>query len=294
MTERVIRVFPSQTSASPTDALAFVGDPPLPVFLPEAERCDISVCFTWEMAEGERLARAWEHHYPGHVSLGGPAFHGRDNRPGDFEPGLYLRKGYVITSRGCPNACPYCLVPEREGKLRELPIRDGWNVLDNNLLACSEAHIDAVFAMLRRQPEQASFTGGFEPRRVTAATADKLLCIRLDQVFLSYDSPSEWEPARAAIRLLRDAGIPLNDLRCYVLAAHDPDDTPDRAAARCEQVLEAGAIPFLMLYRPPVDYHTFRRPDWRDWYAVRRKYSRPAAMLAGGRRAELEAARVRR
>ena len=57
------------------------------------------------------------------VHMGGPAF----NMPGgDFVPGMYLKKGYVITSRGCPNRCWFCSVPRREGgRLRELPITEG-------------------------------------------------------------------------------------------------------------------------------------------------------------------------
>ena len=28
---------------------------------------------------------------------------------GDFVPGMYLKKGYVITSRGCDKSCRHCL-----------------------------------------------------------------------------------------------------------------------------------------------------------------------------------------
>ena len=75
-------------------------------------------------------------------------------------PGLYLKHGYTITSRGCHNNCWFCSVPKREGALRELPINDGWNILDDNLLACSENHIRAVFEMLKRQKHKPEFTGG--------------------------------------------------------------------------------------------------------------------------------------
>ena len=50
-----------------------------------------------------------------------------------FTPGLYLKHGYTITSRGCHNHCWFCSVPKREGTLRELPITDGWNILDDNV-----------------------------------------------------------------------------------------------------------------------------------------------------------------
>ena len=50
---RIVRVFPRRTSATPTDDLAFVGDPPL--FLPEADEVHVSCTFTWDRAEARRL-----------------------------------------------------------------------------------------------------------------------------------------------------------------------------------------------------------------------------------------------
>ena len=53
---------------------------------------------------------------------------------------MYMKPGYVITSRGCPNRCWFCAVPKREGyQLRELPVTDGWIVADDNLLAARPA-----------------------------------------------------------------------------------------------------------------------------------------------------------
>jgi hypothetical protein len=84
-----------------------------------------------------------------------------------FIPGMYLKEGYVITSRGCPNRCWFCSVWCREGEnIRELPITEGWNILDDNLLACSEKHIKAVFAMADRQEKRPYFTGGLEAARL--------------------------------------------------------------------------------------------------------------------------------
>jgi hypothetical protein len=114
---KIARVFPRRTSATPDDGLAFVGDPPL--FRPEADEVHVSCCFTWDRPEAERLARAWANcGYK--VRVGGPAY---DAPAGDFAPGVYVKTGMTITSRGCIRRCPFCLVPKREGKLRTLPIR---------------------------------------------------------------------------------------------------------------------------------------------------------------------------
>lgn len=131
---KIARVFPRRTAATPTDDLAFVNCPPPILIMPEVDEVHVSVTFTWDIPRAEQLAREWEM-VGSPVRMGGPAF----NEPGgDFVPGRYLKPGYIVTSRGCPNRCWFCAVPKREGyALRELPITYGWNILDDNLLACS-------------------------------------------------------------------------------------------------------------------------------------------------------------
>jgi hypothetical protein len=143
---RIIRVFPRKTNATPDDALAVAGRGP--ELWDEADKVLISVAFDADRQKAEELASKWALVAP--VEIGGPAYYER-TPAGEFEPGLFLKRGYVITSRGCPNKCDFCKVPEREGELRLLKIKDGWNVLDNNLLACPMEHQRAVFDMLDRQ-----------------------------------------------------------------------------------------------------------------------------------------------
>ena len=146
----MIRVFPRRTNATPDDGQAYVNKVPSPQNLwdePKGE-VHVSCTFTWDIPAAEKQADKWR--MLGYdVKLGGPAY---DDAGGDFVPGRYLKKGYVITSRGCNNKCWFCLTHKREGSIRELPITDGWNVQDNNLLQCSEKHIRAVFAMLWTDP----------------------------------------------------------------------------------------------------------------------------------------------
>lgn len=266
----IVRVFPRRTKATPTDELAFVGDPPL--FRPDADEVHVSTAFTWDKPEAERLARAWEAYYPGRVNLGGPAF---EADGGDFIPGRYLRHGYVITSRGCPNRCPWCLVWRREGGIRELPIRDGWDVQDNNLLACSDAHIEQVFDMLGAQGRRVRFTGGLEAERLTDARIEQLRSLSIEELFVAYDARPRWAATEAAILRLRSAGLSLRQVRCYVLCGFG-GDTPAEAEARLEHVLRVGSLPFAMLYQPADKYIEYPR----DWRALQRKWTRPAAMLA--------------
>jgi hypothetical protein len=265
--QKIARVFPRRTRATPDDALAFVGDPPL--FVPPVDAVHISVTFTWDITEGRRLGKEWSRVAP--VTVGGPAI---GTRGEEFSPGVYLAPGYTITSRGCPNRCWFCPVWKRDGNVRELEIRDGWKIQDDNLLACSREHILAVFSMLKRQKCRAEFAGGLEAARFTTWHAETLFGLKPVQVFFAYDTASDWEPLRGAADLLWRAGFrkdARSALRCYVLIGY-PRDTIPAADDRLRQVWNLGFLPMAMLYRGQDGKYdlAFRR--------FQRLWARPAIM----------------
>lgn len=264
---KIVRVFPRRTRATPDDDLAYVG---LPHLYTEADEVHISVTFTWDLPEAERLAKEWRHVAP--VKIGGPA---TGMRGENFTPGMYLKRGYVITSRGCPNNCWFCSVPKREGDLRELPIAEGWNILDDNLLACSASHIDAVFMMLAEQERKCEFTGGLEAARLETWHCDWLVALKPKQVFFAYDTPSDYESLVEAGKMLSGVGLGGNDhsLRAYVLIGY-PHDTFDSAEIRLRQTMVAGFMPMAMLYRD-----TSGKVD-KEWSKFQRIWARPRIMGA--------------
>jgi len=266
---KIIRVFPRKTSATPDDENVRINTPP--GLFDEADAVHISVAFTWDIPKAERLAHQWERVAP--VTIGGPAM----SAPGgDFVPGRYVKRGYVITSRGCPNKCWFCSVWRREGSaVRELPITEGRNVLDDNLLACSDEHINRVFDMLKGQKRfgQIEFTGGLEAARLKQWHVDKLRELKPKQMFFAYDTPDDLEPLKAAGMMLLKAGFTTTShaLRAYVLCGYQ-GDTMDKARVRMHETTSAGFMPMAMLYR---DQQGKRDPEWMRWA---RTWARPAMM----------------
>ena len=254
MTMKTLRVFPRKMKSTPDDPESIVGDP-VPNFRKDFDLIKISVTFTWDKEKAYRLAERWEKF--GKVEIGGPAF---DDPGGDFTPGLFLKPGYAITSRGCPNNCWFCLASKREGNIRELPIKDGWDVLDNNLLACSDSHVKSVFEMLLRQKERVKFTGGLDVSLLKDWHVDYLSRMRLESVYFAYDSPGDLEILVETGRKLRGVLLP-RVIRCYVLIGY-PGDTINKAEVRLNEALEAGFIPMAMLYRGGV----WKREINRDWH----------------------------
>lgn len=264
----MIRVFPVPNKWTPTDELAFVGEPPL--FRPGDSTIPVrvSVTFTWHRAEAERVAKAWGQYYSD-VKVGGPAY---DDPGGEFVPGRFMKKGCTITSRGCPKKCGWCNVPGREGVLRELAIKPGWIVQDNNLLATSERHIRAVFDMLRAQNRRIYFNGGLDKHFFQPWHRALFDSISIGELWFACDTALDLPSLERAAGILE--GIPLRKLRCYTMIGYDSETLSD-AARRLDRVLEIGFLPFTQLYQPEV-----RREYSHEWKALCRKWARPAAIFA--------------
>lgn len=256
---KTIRVFSRRTKATPTDDLAVVNRGP---FLWEtADEVHISVAFTWDIPRAEYLAKQWKHVAP--VKIGGPAL---NDRGGDFVPGRYLKPGYVITSRGCPNSCWFCSAWKNEGIIRELPVTNGHIVQDNNLFACSYDHQKAVFEMLLGQKERPLLMG-LEAARLEPWHVKWLLKLKPRSLWFAYDDPADYESLVSTSMLLKEAGIIKRETHvacCYVLVGYQGDTIP-HAEERLQQALNLGFMPQAMLFnrRPEKEWRRFQR-EWAN------------------------------
>ena len=202
------------------------------------------------------------------VKIGGPAY---GDRMGGFEPGKYIKKGYVFTSRGCPNNCWFCFVAKAaKGKIKELPITEGFNILDDNILATSEEHFRGVCEMLRKQKERPIFTGGIEARILKPWQAELLKSIKTKRLYCAYDTKDDLEPLVRAGKIFREAGFTEKShaLCCYVLIGYRGDDF-EKAEKRLKETITAGFVPYAMLYR---DEKGETKKEWRKF---QREWIRP-------------------
>lgn len=285
----VIRVFPRRTKATPQDEMAYSVCPKLGIqsalpdlFTDPVDEVHVSVTFTQDKLIAERLAYEWQG-MARTVKVSGPAYGVRSE---EFVPGKYIKPGYTITSRGCPRTCWFCDVWKRENDYpraapRELAISDGWNILDDNLLACSRPHVEAVFAMLRRQKRRAFFTGGLEAR----ALEDYQVGLLADmtprpQCYFAYDPGDPFETLQSAARRLLAAGFTARSHRlcCYVLIGY-PKDTFSEAEKRLRQMLDVGFTPYAMLWQPTIPVQDKWMPP-KDWKGFQRQWLRPAIIHA--------------
>lgn len=271
---RIARVFPDRTSATPADDLAFIGEPPLQRI--DVDAVHVSCVFSWHRQRARWLVRQWESQ--GYrVRLGGPAF---GDPGGEFVPGMYLRPGLTITSRGCPNHCERCFVPKREGHLRLLAIAPGNDVLDNNLMACPLDHISQVVDMLRQQRGSVSLTGGLEAARMEPRRAALVASLgpKLQIAYLAYDRTEQASVLETAVGHLHGLGLRDSQLGVYVLVAFE-GDTLIAAERRLRWVSSLGTRPRAMYWRGE-DYER-QNPTWHDLVALWSRNRIPVARDGG-------------
>ncbi|NIQ17332.1 MAG: hypothetical protein GTN37_02620 [Candidatus Aenigmarchaeota archaeon] len=234
--------------------------------LPKFSEIHISITFSWDIEFGKNLQAYWRSF--GKVRLGGPAFKSPCNR---FQPGKYVKQGIVFTSRGCNFRCPWCLVPEYEGRFRTIPIQEGNIIQDNNILLANRNHLEKVFAMLRKQTA-ISFKGGLDIRLLKDWHIQEFRSLRIQELWLALD---EWERRdrfrEVCFRLIK-AGFRRNQIRAYCLAGYEEE--PIQACEdRLKFIYKCGALPFIQVYQDP-RIRTFKILE-RDKDFVR-KWSRPA------------------
>lgn len=261
----IARVFPRRTSATPTDAYAFVGEPPkeLPEDITEVH---VSITFTWDLVEGDRLANLWSKVAP--VKVGGVAF---GQPSGAFTPGMYVKQGHTITSRGCPNHCWFCSVPKREGGLRELEVKAGSNILDDNLLACSTEHIKKVFDMLLPQ-RNVILSGGVEAKLLKPWHVELFQKVKVQRLYMAYDTPDDLPPLQAASQLFQEFPSWYRWWKacCYVLIGY-PGDTLLAAEERLMTILKLGFTPYAMFYRDTEG----KNIKTKEWSKLQRLWVKP-------------------
>lgn len=270
----IIRVFPNRTSFTPDDEYAFIGMPFEKAMLPEHSAIHVSCVFTWDKAECEDLAYQWECQTTSPVTIGGPAY---DSPVDIFTPGMYVHKNITFTTRGCNNNCPWCCVPKREGKLKELPIHPGNIIQDNNFLQASRPHKDKVFEMLKRQ-NKAIFKGGIEADLIDDHFINNITSLKyLPELWLACDTDASLPLLKTACERLIKAGYNSkgnkDKIRCYALIGDDMQ----KNEARLREIFYAGALPSAQLYRDFSETKTEYSEEWNDF---ERQWQRPAGTKA--------------
>ena len=175
---------------------------------------------------------------PGNTEKGGTGFDMSVTLPGNIEHicpdySLYgLNKSYGFLTRGCPNKCDFCFVPEKEGSIRkhadieEFLKHKEVILMDNNVLASSWG-LNQIKKIVKLGLK-VDFNQGLDARLIDDGIARLLSQVKwLHPVRLACDSYGQMKAVQKAVTLLRWHNCTPRRYFCYVLI-RDIDDAVER------------------------------------------------------------------
>lgn len=197
----------------------------------------------------------------------------------DLDYSIYpeCRKSFLWFSRGCPRKCPWCVVPEKEGQIHPVPIKnlnprtEYVVVCDNNFFANPEWQ-EAV-CCLQSLKFPCDFQG-IDVRIITKFQALALSRLRhYKQIKFAWDVPGDEEKVLTGISRMVKYIRPYQ-LMCYVLIGYSSTEEED--LYRIETLRSLGIDPFVMpfnkkdLYQRSLARYVnnkkiFKKVTWADY-----------------------------
>lgn len=184
-----------------------------------------------------------------------------DNQYPDYS--IYPECDYAIgfITRGCIRNCPWCVVPEKEGKIR--PYRE-WHeivrpdtnklvLMDNNILACE--HGIEQLRQLSQTQYYIDINQGMDARLVDKSTVElfkKLHWIRF--IRFSCDTTAQIQSIENVYRLFKECGAPVSRIFVYAIIRKNISEACERIEAlkklksihiyaQAEENLRKGVVP---------------------------------------------------
>ena len=173
---------------------------------------------------------------------------------------IYPNVDYAVgfLSRGCIRSCPWCVVPRKEGTIRNYCdisfVSMGFDgqrrhdviLMDNNFLACDKDYVKEQLEKSVRLKLRLDFNQGLDARMVNPINAKWLSKVRwIRYIRFACDTRRMIRHVSAAMKMMREAGYK-REFMVYFLAV-DAKETHDRIL----RVMDADkkVTPYVMPYR---------------------------------------------
>jgi hypothetical protein len=188
----------------------------------------------------------------------------------DLYPSTYSQ-GY--TTRGCIRNCGFCIVPEKEGKIRvnqhpsDFADRrfDTCMIMDNNLFAAPDSWQKTVFDWFENTSTKMLSPQGWDIRLLTKDRAERLKSIKhAGMIHFAWDSLLDENMVLRGINLLKEKGFDLRrKVSFYVLCGFNT--TFEEDLYRCETLKFLGVQSFVMPYKKTKEISALARWANRPW-----------------------------
>lgn len=203
-----------------------------------------------------------------------------ENMRADYDLYPDCDRFYGFTTRGCIRKCPFCIVPEKEGKIRQLyhsahyaieeitaknPKRfDQIEFLDNNILARRTWFLKLCGALSCSYPHlKVDFNQGLDIRLVDDRIAEELSKLKPITCWkFAFDNTDYQDKVERGIEILKRNNVNVrHSVMFYVYV--DNDGMFDDALYRCQWLKDHGATPYIMLNQDVK--HSRRMKDLKRW-----------------------------
>lgn len=165
---------------------------------------------------------------------------------------------YGFLTRGCPRACHFCVVAEKEGRgsKKVADLSEFWDgqknvkLLDPNLLASS--HHMELLEQLVESKAYVDFTQGLDARLLTEQNVDAINRVKLKEIHFAWDYMKESEPVLRGLELYSKMATHKPHGRfgtVYCLTNYNT--TMQENLYRIYTLRDMGYDPYIMIYDKP-------------------------------------------
>lgn len=183
-------------------------------------------------------------------------------------PQIDKKAAYGFTTRGCPNKCPWCVVPTKEGAIKpymdieDIAVDGRTNIIlmDNNILASDHGIAQIEKAIEKRY--RLDINQAMDARLVTDDIAKMLAKVRwMPYVRFGCDTTAQIAHCERAIALMRKHGFNGYSL-LYCILTDDFDESYGRIKYWRDKH-DWKVLPFAQPYRDPFASGLSTPPQWQ-------------------------------
>ena len=174
-------------------------------------------------------------------------------------PYIDAHTAYGFLTRGCPNKCPWCVVPRKEGVARaymdvdEIAVegRNNLVLMDNNILALREYAMEQLGKIIKGG-YRVDFNQGLDARLVDNEIAQKLASIRwINSIRFGCDTPKQIGEVERAISLIDGYSESPKYYFLYTIITKDMEESYERISHfRLNKRVKVQAQPYRELDNP--------------------------------------------
>jgi hypothetical protein len=210
-----------------------------------------------------------------------------------------------FSQRGCRLRCSFCVVPRKEGAVREeQTIGEIWRgepwprevlLLDNDFFG--QPHWRARIDELKAGDYKVSFNQGINARMLTDETAAAIASVKYrddgmktKRIYTAWDNRKDEARLFAGLEALVRHGVKPKEIMVYMLIGYWPGETAEDRDYRRGRLREFGVLPYPMAYSRTPELLGFQRwviwgfdqyVSWEEWKRSRfqaRPFDRPGQL----------------